>query len=567
MGIQVGMRDGRAIRSAARALLGAGLLSCALFAAGAAEARPAATRIDLRSDQTPIQSQGGRNTCVTFGAIAGLEAAYRRAGYPVDLSEEFASYMGKTFWLHWPYNERGPDGAEGQVGAFGGGGGVGTLIFLTTGGMRVPENTVWPYNPAGFSLTTYPALTNPWDSTFWFRSQRNTSTFNLDPRHFTLARMTAPRYYSGRSANLILVRGAGPRGDALVEAIETELAARREVVIDASLEWRLEAPAGRDSRLLRACAAGSSGCAAGAHSMLVVGYDRRDPSNPYFILKNSWGADHPLTRSDGFTYVSYDFIRDKVSEAASFTSVRPPAPWPELATLGRWDINFDGWRAQLDIYHLPGMSQWYLDMDGRGVRDRRVGRLYMPDGGAFSVNGQLTGNRLTLYLPGADQPLQPFDSTVGRVFTYILSDDRNVMAGTHRDPDGRTYGGFAVRRGSAFSAYSSVAQRNGFTAASAVGRWELRAGDFSRPPIVIRITRVSGSTITATRDGGGALSASFAGPAGEARQIVFRDLPAAGQSVSLMRMSWQGDMASGHVQNSTGAFIAPAVMRQVSSTP
>lgn len=564
MSIQVGPRVGRAIASGARSLVGAGLLSCALFAASVAEARPAATRIDLRSDQTPIVNQGGRNTCVTFGAIAGLEAAYRRASYPVDLSEEFTNFMGKTLWLHWPYNERGPDGAESQVGAFGGGGGVGYVIFLTSGGLRVPENTIWPYSIGGYPAATYPALSNSWTSDFWRRSQRNTSSFNFDPRHFTTARLTASRYYSGQSANVIL-RGAGPRGDALVEAIETELAARREVVIDARLEWRREEPSGRETRLMRACAAGSSGCGAGGHSMLVVGYDRRDPRNPYFILKNSWGSEHSSTRSDGFTYVSYDFIRDKVYEAASFTGVRPPGPWPELATLGRWDINFDGWRAQLDIYHLPGTAQWYLD--SRGVRDRRVGRLYMPDGTAFSVNGQVTGNRLTLHLPGAEQPLQPFDSTAGRRFDYILSVDRDVMAGTHRDGDGSVYGGFAVRRGSAFNAYSSIPQRNGFTAASLVGRWELRTGDFRRPPTVIRITRVSGAMITATRDGGGAVTVSFAGPAGEARQVVFGNLPAPGQIVSLMRMSWQGDMASGHVRDSRGVLLGPAVMRQVSPTP
>ncbi len=87
--------------------------------------------VDLRPQQTVVKSQGSRNTCITFAAVAGLEAAYKRLGYgDLDLSEEFMNHMGKTFWLHGNWDDilaKGEDGSETQVGAFGGGGGAGYI--------------------------------------------------------------------------------------------------------------------------------------------------------------------------------------------------------------------------------------------------------------------------------------------------------------------------------------------------------------------------------------------------------------------------------------------------------
>ncbi len=68
-----------------------------------AQGRP--LMVNLAPYQTPIKNQGSRTTCITFASIAGLEAAYKHAGYgDLDLSEQFLNHTGKMFWLHpdWP---------------------------------------------------------------------------------------------------------------------------------------------------------------------------------------------------------------------------------------------------------------------------------------------------------------------------------------------------------------------------------------------------------------------------------------------------------------------------------
>ncbi len=61
-----------------------------------AQGRP--LMVNLAPYQTPIKNQGSRTTCITFASIAGLEAAYKHAGYgDLDLSEQFLNHTGKMF--------------------------------------------------------------------------------------------------------------------------------------------------------------------------------------------------------------------------------------------------------------------------------------------------------------------------------------------------------------------------------------------------------------------------------------------------------------------------------------
>ena len=85
-----------------RSCVGLGLATVALAAPLQAQTP---TSFNLIADQTPIKNQGNRTTCITFAALAALEAAYARAGYRnLDLSEEFQNYVGKLFWLHTDWN-------------------------------------------------------------------------------------------------------------------------------------------------------------------------------------------------------------------------------------------------------------------------------------------------------------------------------------------------------------------------------------------------------------------------------------------------------------------------------
>ena len=91
--------------------LGLFLIVSLTFLAGCERSTVTGEIVDLRSNSTRgqpwsefslplIRDQGRRNTCQTFGAIAALEAAYKREmGLDLDLSEEFTNFFGKNLFL------------------------------------------------------------------------------------------------------------------------------------------------------------------------------------------------------------------------------------------------------------------------------------------------------------------------------------------------------------------------------------------------------------------------------------------------------------------------------------
>jgi hypothetical protein len=436
----------------------AALAGMALVFTTAVQALPA--RVDLRSQQTPLRDQGDRNTCQTFGATAALEAAYKRAGFgELNLSEQFLNHVGKTFWLHGNFADivvLGADGAEGQVGVFGGGGGA-PYIRQLTGNLRTIAESLMPYRPTPYTGADHPHLDYPHYDDFW-KKQRNQSDVNLDPRFLPRAAVRPPLTYAVQRSRVIDARSA--------VAIETELAAGREVVWDFLVART--APA-----LWLPCPDPSDECVSGAHSMLIVGYDRthRDPAQHYFIAKNSWGPGG--ARSDGFTYLSYGYLRYGLG-AAVIDAVATPAAWPELANVGRWSLNFDGFRGSFDIHHIPGVANIQLGLVGSTLRDTRVGTFYDSSGASYRSNGSMRGNRLTFNIDWA-RPMPDYDDVLGgRQFDYFRLDSAalgEVMAGSHRDPDGREYGGY-LRHGGFLRA--GAATPRPFAAASWVrSSWSL----------------------------------------------------------------------------------------------
>jgi hypothetical protein len=410
------------------------LMSLAMLAATVALA-PAQSRVDHSAWQTPIRSQGDRNTCQTFGAVAALEARYKRAGYgDLDLSEEFVNHMGKMMWLHPVWSDISTaDRSESQVGAFGGGGGGGHAHNFTHW-MKVPLETAMPYRAGG-----YPGLP-AWDAPHW-QSQRNQNTFNLDPANFPDSARRAANYYS--ATGVVDMTGADSRNPAAIEAV---LRAGYEVIWDTFLEsgssntpaiWH-DTPAGTN----------------GSHVMLIVGYDRTssNPNNHYFIVKNSWGG---TTNPGGYTYIGYDFVAAHGIDACYLTGASTPGPWRELRAIGRRNISLDGHRGTLDIYHLPGASSdtWstYFSLN---VNDSRLGTFYDLQGNAYRVNGFIVGDLVTFWWKGSN-PNMRWDETretptLGRMFSYrLLENAGNDLAGYHWDNAGGTptpaYGGYAKR--------------------------------------------------------------------------------------------------------------------------
>jgi hypothetical protein len=371
-------------------------------------ARP--DHVDLGPNQTPLRKQGGRTTCIVFASTAALEAAYGRAGYgKLDLSEEFLNHFGKMLWLDPKWAElrtRGPDAREGQVGAFAGGDGVQYLERLANG-LRVPTDTVMPYHPRNFTAADHPYLANKWDSIFW--TQRRADDVNFDSQLLPLAALSQRVYYS--------VRRFARIGGRDTDAIEAALAQAKEVVWD----FHVAGNRGQGTVIWTPCNPGQPRCSKGtSHAVLIIGYDRRaaDPRQHYFLVKNSWG---PTQWPDGYTRISYDYVRAYGANAGYIVEVDRPGPWPELAFIGRWNLRFEGHKGVLDIYHIPGVGQWLLDQKGGHVRDLRIGTFYDERGAAFRVNGRMNGDHIEFYVNLAN-PAARYDELGGRRFEFTLKE-------------------------------------------------------------------------------------------------------------------------------------------------
>lgn len=435
-------------------------------------------RVDLTSWQTPLKNQGNRTTCISFAAMAALEARYRRTGLTLDLSEEFAVSMEKMNWLHAAWHEiPTADARENQLIGTGGGGGCG-YVFELQHWMRVPVETAMPYR------STEVVPPQPWSSSHW-QSQRNTNTWNLDPANLPRAALNQANYYS--VASQVQIYGADSRNPAVIEAA---LRNGYEVVWDFYVH-----PTGSTGSIWHA----PSFAAAGAHSMLIVGYDRRstNPANHHFIVKNSWGA---TTNPGGYTHIGYDYLRSQGYQGAYITAVRTPGPWHELKFLGRRNLCFDGWRGTLDVYHLPNsFEEAWLEFRGLTMTDQRVGTFYDAAGTAHRVNGYIVGNELTFWFKGSNPNMrwdeQRETPTLGRMFKLrIVDGDGDELAGVHWDNAGGTpnpaFGGYARRP-------TTMNGSNGFLSpvfhtsqASApaqwLGRWRLQAVDHTADLVVAR---------------------------------------------------------------------------------
>jgi hypothetical protein len=171
--------------------------------------------------------------------------------------------------------------------------------------------------------------------------------------------------------------------------------------------------------------------------------------------------------------MSFAYVGKYGHSASYITEVAPPAPWPELAFIGRWKLDFDGFRGTLDIYHLPGIEQWVLQENGKTMRDRRIGAFYDSGGLPFKVNGMIEGNRIEFYIDGRNKRV-PYGRLQGRKFVYYLLASRNLMSGTHTDADGRQWGGYAVK---AAHLPSGTSTPRPFEPSSFVGsRWQMKYG-------------------------------------------------------------------------------------------
>ncbi|MEM6724379.1 MAG: RICIN domain-containing protein, partial [Bacteroidota bacterium] len=311
--------------------------------------------VDLRANQSPYKHQklnvaNDRGSCTYFATLAALEAAYLKKGRRnLDLSEEAWSIYAKMLGIHpfWADNTH-ANWRENQFARTQGGG----SIKLLAAGVRVPQERYARY------------IAEHGDIDWGNRNQKICNDFNF--RTLTPAIQNAPLSYGVKSYRELSSRSA--------PEIEGILRQGYEIVM---------------------------GINKGGHVLLFVGYDKTDPNNKRFIVKNSYVA----PKSNGqwveswelVDYLSYDELPD-LRGGAYIVDVHDPAPWKEAKILGRWNFDYDGWKGTLDIHHLPGLMNTFFDdteavrRNGKAILDHRLGTYYDRNGKAFRVNGKIIKN-------------------------------------------------------------------------------------------------------------------------------------------------------------------------------
>lgn len=425
---------------------------------------PLPQRVDLTASQTPVKSQGGRDTCGTFASVAALEAAYQRNfNVTLDLSEQYVNHWTQQFASAG--SGRALPGNETIAGSIGGGGLARPLAAMMRG-LAVPPESALPYigDPGYQNVDAgdQPSV-NDWSLTY---PQRAIDDFNL-------ADMQATYVYSPPTSVMTTVMPQTaldaaryrPIGVTFltanevndVETYRTILAAQHEIV----MEFRCcDGNPGFNTSTPWQLPTGSNGGGFG-HVMVVVGYD---DAMQMFRVKNSWGNQWA---EGGLAWVSYDLVRRAAVGAAYMQGVMSPHapldPWNyNHFFLGRWQLNFDGWKAVLDVYNLP--EAW-----SPGPHNYRVGTLFMADGRIRRVNGTISGNALTFWVDEAAPDMSPSQLTGSPFTVRIFSWDHRAMAGTLGSGNSPIFAVEAVKNP---SPVTGVARPGGLGVASYLGTWD-----------------------------------------------------------------------------------------------
>jgi len=230
--------------------------------AGLATAAGTPAAVDHTPDQTPVKDQADRPTCVAFALLAALEALLkRRQKVDTSLSEQYA------YWLFMS--------SQGQSQCSAGVFTVQAAAYLHQTG--VCKTTFSPYQTEAQVMAACTA--GPSDAA------RRNATFGL-----------------GTFASLFR-RGLGGWSIRNTDLLESLLAQDLDVVVGFDGIFGPTDP--RTGALdVFLDSSGKPWPAQAGHSMLAVGYTR-DPTDPYFVFKNSW-LDAGGT---GYMKVSYDYVR------------------------------------------------------------------------------------------------------------------------------------------------------------------------------------------------------------------------------------------------------------------
>jgi Papain family cysteine protease len=368
--------------------------------------------VELLKYQTRIRNQGRRGVCPYFAPVAALEAAYRRAGEAVELSEEHLTWLRNVTACADSGNR---DIAENLLSTLGGGNGMGVLnAYAICRAQDLPyrENV----DQRGFGVEKY-----DWSKPF---NQFLLNRWNFDPAQLTPAARMNARY---AIANYTDMPAEDLKSPGKFEEI---LASGREIVFTLMLHddiyqvdpakpvWRRKA----GTRPL------------GNHFMLMVGYDSR---RRFFIVKNQWGAiDYTaqkarlgpgwedIVRYDGYTLVDYGYLSE-CGEGHWITGVVPveSRQFDLQRALGLWAVTFTHkngpqmkgvlcWRRLpndatgklaiplINDEHPTASPTWTPPAHLKWKANRpnwRIGDLLTADGQEIRVNAVPSGDSITHY--------------------------------------------------------------------------------------------------------------------------------------------------------------------------
>ncbi len=406
---------------------------------------PAQERISLDAWQSPIRHQMDRNTCSAFTVVAAMEAAFKRAGYDdVELSEHFLHHIGKQQYLYpWHDNDEDPtqDGFENSIGMRGNAGVVDTLSrIMFYGGVPLEEHA--PYRHSGWGPHGWrdlertnqdgddPYVTSDRDGSI-LQSTANSYNMEHEPTtyHIPEEKTFAPLPQEAIENAVYGITGyerasSSQRRDPAW--YEWQIAQGREIL--GSFNYLRTGP--DDDGVLHPRDREEEENDA-FHAMLIVGYDRQDPDNPYFIVKNSWGE-------SGYIKLSYDFAHGnkhgQIRGAAYITGVTSTSlhnPRPILY-IGGWRIVRDGQGGSLDIHRRSG----YYDPSRLGGEiDNRLGAHFRL-GDTYRVNGWIGDDETAEFYIDRDFGNLPYGALEGdRHEAYIHPEKATLMAGSFYDPN------------------------------------------------------------------------------------------------------------------------------------
>jgi hypothetical protein len=366
-------------------------------AKAAATSRPVS--FNLLPWQTPIKDQEGRGNCFAFAFTAGLEAAYRhKYGKVVDgkyqgpqwiLSEEFLIHVAKSSLLNSPqtYLFENPSAYWGGVLGVVGDPMMISVLSEQLMNYRIPESQYAPYrawdsskSPPNSPLTSVPGLVqvaakNNCTPVAVLNDKWNASKPKLDSAGqctggncATQKQVDACEYTTdyippaasknsrfGVSFSYKASDGSEqPGAKALTQAqmndtdlVESLLFGGHEIVAELYLKWK-RGPTIKTSFQSSPLWQFDGTVNDGGHNMLVVGYDRTNPSPDlwYFIMKNSWGGEK-------YYFVSYSFMKSALRGGVVIQDVvDPEAGKPASlarggAWLGIWPVHHDA-KSDLD---------------------------------------------------------------------------------------------------------------------------------------------------------------------------------------------------------------------------